>query len=84
MIDCDCGKPVRLGAVRTRVNRRQGVFHYIAHADMSADCEHLKGWSCAMMKPYPKSVTDRPYAQMMARWDHRHQDPLTRPCKGEV
>lgn len=83
MIDCDCGKPVRLGASPVRANRKKGVYHYIAHADFSADCEFLKAgdWDCAMLKPYPKSETDKPYVQMMARWDHR---PLTRPCKGEV
>jgi hypothetical protein len=70
LIDCKCGKPVRLGALKIKVNRKSGVLHYIAHRDGSVDCEHLTSgnWDSTMLKPYPRAEEDRPYFQMMQRW----------------
>ena len=78
MRDCQCGKPVRLGAIRVKVNRNSGVLNYVAHADMSPDCEYLKDgkWDCVALKPYAKRKEDKPYAQLIKRWDaanpHNH------------
>ena len=65
--DCKCGKPVRLGARKIRVNRKQGVYHYIAHMDGETAINGQ--WCCAMFKPYPKDTNDREYKRMMDRWN---------------
>ncbi len=67
MRPCRCGKPVRLGAVRITTNRKRGVVHYIAHADGSllSGCD----WSCSMFKPYPTADADKPWVQMLRRWE---------------
>jgi len=62
-----CGKPVRLGATKIRVDRKPGVAHYIAHMDGSP--MHDKGWDCAALKPYPAREEDKPWAQLCARWN---------------
>lgn len=62
-----CGKQVRLGGHKIKVNRKHGIIHYIAHTDGSP--MHHDEWSCIMMKPYPKAESDKPRAQMVARWD---------------
>lgn len=71
MKDCACGKPVGLRAIQVTLNRKRGVMHYIEHADgtplHTRDSE--VEWSCMMFKPYPKAGADRPYVQMIARWD---------------
>jgi len=67
MIDCKCGKPVRLGANRMTINRRQGVYHYIVHRDESPACNGP--WDCVAIKPYPKVEADKPYAKLIARWE---------------
>ena len=70
MRDCPkCGKPVRLGANRISVNRKRGVYHYIAHADGSTFCYEPGEWSTVMLKPYPKREADRPRFQMCQRWE---------------
>lgn len=73
--DCPvCGKPVRLGGMKIRINRRQGVEHYIAHVDGSP--MHEKGWNCVAMKPYPARIEDKPWEQLCARWNDT-QRPLS-------
>ena len=62
-----CGRAVRLGAEKIRVNRMPGVMHYIAHADYSP--MHDGKWLCSMMKPYPKDEAGKPYFQMVQRWN---------------
>lgn len=70
MKDCPvCLKPVRLGASRIRVNRKQGVFHYIAHTDDSPFCLPRIDWSTVMLKPYPKNEADKPRVHMVQRWE---------------
>lgn len=69
LLDCACGKPVRLGALRVSVNRARGVAHHIEHADGSR-CDNTKGWSCCMMKPYPKEGA-RPVDVLMKSWNER-------------
>lgn len=66
MIDCKCGRPVRLGANHTTLDRRRGVYHYIAHLDGSPICGD--GWDCVMFKPYPPEEK-KPRVQMVARWE---------------
>ena len=68
-----CGKPVRLGATKIRVNRKPGVAHYIAHTDGSP--MHANGWDCAAMKPYPVRAEDKPWAQLCARWNDAENSP---------
>lgn len=65
---CPCGKPIRLGGSRVTVQRKRGVFHYIDHADCSP-CQHTKGWSTIMMKPYPARNEDKAWFKMLAAWD---------------
>ena len=62
-----CGKPVRLGANKITVNRKRGVFHYVAHMDGSP--MHESGWDSICLKPYPKIEADKPYAQLIERWN---------------
>lgn len=69
LIDCKCGKPVRLGAIKLTVNRRKGISHYITHMDGSLCRElNLMEWQVSMLKPYPKNLEDKPYWLMMQRW----------------
>jgi hypothetical protein len=65
--DCKCGRPVRLGGHKVRFNGRQGVFHYIAHTNGESPVG--KEWSCVAFKPYPKDDADKPYRQMVNRWE---------------
>jgi hypothetical protein len=67
VIDCKCGKPVRLGAHRITVDRKRGVYHYINHTDGTRACGD--GWDCIAVKPYPKIEADKPYAKLVARWE---------------
>jgi hypothetical protein len=69
MRPCTCGREVRLGAYRITVNRKRGVAHYIAHiGDGTKPC--VGGdWGCAMLKPYPKNEDDKPWRQLLVRWD---------------
>jgi hypothetical protein len=69
MNDCRCGKPVRLATTRIRVNRRLGIMHHIEHTDGEPMHGANVEWSCVMMKPYPKHEADRPYTQMIERWN---------------
>ncbi len=68
MSPCTCGKEVRLGAFRLRVNRRQGVGHYIEHMDGTKVCPEGE-WTSAALKPYPKDETQREYAKLKSRWE---------------
>jgi hypothetical protein len=53
--DCkSCGGKMRLTAIRMSVNRKRGVAHAIAHV---------------MLKPYPKLDADKPWFQMIERWN---------------
>lgn len=81
---CECGVPVRLGGHRVRVNRRQGVWHYIAHAwGRGADCQWLLNgdWHSLAIKPYPKIEADKAYIQLIERWNSRPKttEPQPRP-----
>jgi hypothetical protein len=78
MRPCRCGKPVRLGAFKIRVDRKPGVAHYIEHLDGSR-CDQIdrREWSSAMLKPYPKNDADKPWHQMVARWDAGHEVPAS-------
>lgn len=68
MNDCrQCGQPVRLGAVRVTINRKRGVEHYVAHRDGSP--MHGGSWVTVAFKPYPVRQEDKPWCQMLARWD---------------
>lgn len=66
MRPCKCGKSVRLGAYKIRVNRKNGVAHYIAHF---SDGVALPGWSCMAFKPYPKDETQAEYRKLLDRWE---------------
>ncbi len=66
MRPCKCGKPVRLGAYKVRINRKHGVAHYIAHAGESAG---LTGWECIAFKPYPKDKGQSEYQKLLNRWE---------------
>lgn len=68
LLDCPCGKPVRLGAIKITVNRKLGVSHYISHKDGSR-CDNTNKWTCAMMKPYPRRDEDKPWFKMIAYWN---------------
>jgi len=59
---------MRMGGERINVNRRGGVYNYLAHMG-TTDCDAAKGLSTVMMKPYPKSDTERPSRQMVERWN---------------
>ena len=67
MIDCKCGKPVRLGAQRLTIDGRRGVYHYIAHLDGSRACGEQ--WDCIAVKPYPKVEAEKPYRKLLDRWE---------------
>ncbi len=70
MKDCPvCHQPMRLGAQRIRVNRKQGVYHYIAHTGLGTSPCVPGEWSTVMLKPYPKNEADKPRFQMQQRWD---------------
>ena len=66
MRPCKCGKPVRLGAYKIRVNRKNGVVHYIAHI---GDGAVLQGWNCVALKPYPKDKAHAEYQKLLDRWE---------------
>lgn len=67
MINCKCGRPVRLGAERVSMDRRRGVYHYIAHTDNGTRaCGD--SWDCVMFKPYPEQ-SEKPWVKMLARWE---------------
>lgn len=61
-----CGGKIRLGAHRVSLNRRRGVYHYLAH--MTGDCDTTKGWDCSMLKPYPEAG-ETPREKMVERWN---------------
>ncbi len=68
MKNCTCGKAVRLRAVKISFNRKRGVSHWIEHMDGSSVC--IAGdWTCAAFKPYAKVESERPYWQLIARWE---------------
>lgn len=68
MTDCICGLPVRLGASRITVNRKRGVYHYIAH--LNSGTPACGGdWTCAALKPYPKDESQRESRKLVARWE---------------
>jgi hypothetical protein len=70
MRDCPlCGNPVRLGAQKIRVNRKQGVYHYIAHLGSGRPPCVPGEWSTVMLKPYPVREEDKPRFQMVERWE---------------
>lgn len=62
-----CGKPVRLGANKIRVDRKPGVAHYVAHTDGSP--MHEDGWACAAVKPYPAREEDKEWRKLCDRWN---------------
>lgn len=62
-----CGGEVRLGAQRISVERRRGVAHYIVH--LGKGCGSDDGYACAMVKPYPKRDEEKPWFQMIERWN---------------
>ena len=67
---CDCGKKVRIRAMRISLNRKQGVTHWLEHDDFTPVCVSGE-WSAAMFKPYPKNEADKPKAAMFAKWNNR-------------
>lgn len=68
MKDCaECGKPVALRAVKIRVNRHQGIVHYIEHADGTP--MHGGDWRCCQMKPYPKRDDEKAWHHLITKWD---------------
>ncbi len=69
MTDCpDCGGRVRLGANKIWVNRKHGVYNYIAHMD-GTPMHTPDTWSCVAMKPCDKKIEDRPYSKLIERWE---------------
>ena len=70
MNDCECGKPVRLGATRITLNRKRGVAHAILHQDGTAACHGE--WVCIALKPYCKDIEQREYAKLVRRWEAKH------------
>jgi hypothetical protein len=77
VIDCKCGKPVRLGANRLTVNRKRGVAHYIAHTDGSPACGG--DWTCIALKPYPKVEAEKAYSKLVARWNESNSPTFQSP-----
>ena len=71
-----CGGSIRLGATRISANRKRGVAHYIAHMTNPA-CDTTSGYSCAMLKPYPKADADTPWRQMVKRWNDENPAPTS-------
>lgn len=66
-----CGKSVILRAYRVKVNRKNGVGHYIQHVDGTDACGGP--WESVALKPYPKEDADKPWLQLIARWEtHCH------------
>ncbi len=59
---CKCGKVVQLRALRITLNRHRGVSHWIEHADEG-------NYTSTAMKPYPKQDADKPWKQLIARWE---------------
>jgi len=51
MENCICGKGVRLRGNRMRINRKNGVYHYIEHMDGTKVCPP-GDWNCIALKPY--------------------------------
>ena len=68
MTSCPCGLDVRLRAARVRLDRRNGVMHWIEHRDGSKVCPSGP-WSSVALKPYPKFQEEREYAKLCRRWD---------------
>lgn len=68
MSPCPCGRPVRLRALKIRVNRRHGITHWIEHKDGRPVCP-AGDWSSVALKPYPKVEADQPWTQLRARWE---------------
>lgn len=67
---CSCGRDVRLGGTRVRVNRKNGVFHQIVHMDGSPVCVPGE-WTTLMFKPYPKLDSEKGWHKMISRWEQR-------------
>lgn len=65
--NCECGKQVRLGALKIRVSGKYGVCHYIEHMDGSKMCK--SGFECAAIKPYPKNEREKEYYKLIERWN---------------
>jgi len=67
MINCRCGKAVRLGATKIRVNRRPGIFHYIEHMDGTQACNGP--WDSIAVKPYPQADESKAWFALRMRWE---------------
>ena len=81
MIDCKCGKPVRLGAEHMTLNRKRGVYHYINHMDGTRACGEQ--WDCVMLKPYPPDP-EKPRIKMVARWVAENARTTDQPGESHV
>ena len=69
--DCPkCHGQMRLRGARMSVNRKRAVAHWIEHKRGEiGGCDGAAGYSCAMVKPYPKADSDKPWFQMIERWN---------------
>ena len=71
MRDCECGRPVRLSAMKVIVGGRKGVAHAIVHTSDGTDA--CGGdWSCSALKPYPRSPFDQEWQKLLDRWAAKH------------
>jgi hypothetical protein len=61
-----CGLPIRLGALRVKVNGRQGITHYLDHIGRT-ECRAHRGFTSVAFKAYPEP---RPYQTMIAEWNY--------------
>lgn len=63
-----CGREMRLGGMRTRVGRKHGVWHYLDHV-RPYGCDAAENFTSVMLKPYPARDEDKPWFQMIQRWN---------------
>ena len=80
MLDCRCGKPVRLGAQRVSANRRRGVYNYIVHTDQTQACDGP--WESVAFKPYPLAQEHKEYFKLIQRWEAHQRSQV--PTSGDV
>jgi hypothetical protein len=68
MLDCWCGREVRLRMVKVGFRGQRGVEHWIEHQDTSRVCPPGR-WSCIEWHPLQGSEMDREYWHMRMRWE---------------
>jgi hypothetical protein len=77
-----CGQPACLRGNRISFGRKRGVAHYIDHVKLS-ECRATAGWTVAILKPYPKREEDKPYWQMIQRWNAANPEALPSISKSQ-